>query len=157
MPSFIRPIAASLLPLSLACGAAAMTKDSAPALLEELALPLPRCEIRAERKGNAIALEGLVFTHGAVSGSYRLRVSQKSAGGSSEITQGGAFAAAPDGYGSLGTVSLMSGGSYTATLRVQWESHTIDCRSGTAPRRRVDTFPPAPPEPDPHPLRGGKI
>ena len=156
MPGFFRPIAASLLPLSLACGAAAMTKDSTPASREGLAPPLPRCEIRAERRGNAIALEGLVFAPRAASGSYRLRVSQRGAGGSSEITQGGEFTVAPDGVGSLGTVSLMSGGSYTATLRVQWEDHVVDCRTGTPPRR-VDTLPPVPPEPDPHPLRGARI
>lgn len=142
MSNFATVILASLIPLSGAWSASALANGGAPAPLpEEFAGDLPRCEIRAEPNGRGVVLEGLVFADVPLSGSYRFRVSQNGAGGSSQINQGGEFDAAPGAPESVGTVSLGSGpGSFTATLTVSWAGGSVDCAAGTG-KRRVELAP----------------
>jgi hypothetical protein len=133
-------LASSLLPLSLAWGAAAMTGGvKAGPVIDDLA-ELPVCELRAERTGRTVELEGLVHAGRAVSGSYRLRVVQNGGGGSSQINQGGEFDARAGSASSLGIVSLLAApGSYTATLTVQWDDGSLDCvaKAPATIRRRL--------------------
>ena len=78
MSNFATVILASLLPLSGAWSASALANGGAPdPLPEEFAGDLPRCEIRAERNGRGLLLEGLVFADVPLTGSYRLRISQR--------------------------------------------------------------------------------
>jgi hypothetical protein len=135
MRKTIHPLAAVALPLSLACGAAFAGTGAGPSL-EGPGEPVS-CEIRVERQGNVVTLEGLVHADAPLAGSYRLQVSQGGSGGSSRISQGGDFEAAPGEPASLGTVSLASGGAYRASLEVRWQGGVTDCSTGT-PGKRVE-------------------
>jgi len=88
-----------------------------------------RCEIAATSSGKTIALEGLVEADSAVSGTYLFRVVGSGRGGSSNIQQGGAFAAGPDGTATLGRIMLgaSSGAVYDATLTIETNGETIEC------------------------------
>ena len=88
-----------------------------------------RCEIAATSSGQTIALEGLVEADNAVSGSYLFRVVGSGRGGSSNIQQGGAFAAGPGGAATLGRIMLgaSAGAVYDATLTVETNGDTIEC------------------------------
>ena len=146
MSNFATVILASLLPLSGAWSASALANGGAPdPLPEEFAGDLPRCEIRAERNGRGVLLEGLVFADVPLTGSYRLRISQRGPGGSSQINQGGEFEATPGEPQSLGTVSVGSGpNSFTARLSVSFDDGgTVDCSAGTG-KRRVEFAPSSP-------------
>ncbi len=144
MRKTIHPLALAMLPLSMAAGAAFAGAGAGPSL-EGPAGPL-RCEIRAERQGNSVTLEGLVFAEAPLAGTYRLRVSQGGAAGSSQISQGGDFEAAPGEPESLGTVSLSSSGAYSATLEVRWSGGITGCSAG--PHGKRVEAPPATDTPD---------
>lgn len=143
MASIVRPLVASLLPLSLAWGALGMpVKDSGTWAEEEQTVPLrPRCQLRVDGDGDSIVLEGVVFARRSASGSYQLRVSQQSAGGSSNIAQSGDFVIESGSTASLGTVSLANGVSrYVAELTVQWDDGAADCVAEAPKRRKVKFF-----------------
>jgi hypothetical protein len=83
MASILTPLAASLLPLSLAWAALGMpVNGNGTGAQEEQTAPLrPHCQLRIDDDGESIVLEGVVFARRSASGSYDLRVSQESAGG----------------------------------------------------------------------------
>ena len=90
-----------------------------------------------------MVLEGLVFADVPITGTYQFRISQRGAGGSSQINQGGEFEAAPDEPASLGTVLIGSGpNGFRARLTVRWRGGTVDCNASTG-KRRVELAPPA--------------
>jgi hypothetical protein len=115
-------LAAALLPLSFAWGAAA-GGDLSPRAYGDG----PSCDLRIARDGGSLVLEGLVFAPAPVSGSYELVISQGGYAGESNIRQGGDFEIAPGADGSLGSVSLSAHGGYTATLIVHWHDGAPDC------------------------------
>jgi hypothetical protein len=86
-----------------------------------------RCELRVTESGDRVVLEGVVVAKTAVEGSYRMQVSRAGAAGSSDINQGGDFSATPGAPSTLGTVTLDSGGSYSAKLKVTWTGGSIEC------------------------------
>jgi CsgH protein len=143
MTSIVRPLAASLLPLSLAWGAMGMPVNGNGTFPDEGdTTPLrPRCQLLIDDDGDSIVLEGVVFTRRPAWGSYQLRVSQESAGGSSDIVQSGDFMVEPGSTASLGTVSLLNGVSrYVAELTVQWNDGAADCVAEAPKRRKVKLF-----------------
>jgi curli production assembly/transport CsgH protein len=143
MASIVTPLAASLLPLSLAWGALSMpVNGNGTWAEEEQTAPLrSRCQLRVDDDGESIVLEGVVFARRSASGSYQLRVSQQSAGGSSDIVQSGDFIVEFNSTASLVTVSLSNGVSrYVAELTVQWDDGTADCVAEAPKRRKVNLF-----------------
>jgi hypothetical protein len=143
MASIVRALVASLLPLSLAWGAWGMPVDGNGtwAQEEQTALLRPRCQLRVDDDGDSIVLEGIVSARKFASGSYHLRVSQESAGGSSNISQSGDFIVESGSTASLGTVSLSNGVSrYVAKLTVQWDDGVADCLATAPKRRKVNLF-----------------
>ena len=149
MSNFATVILASLLPLSGAWSASALANGGAPAPLpDEFAGDLPRCEIRAETDGRGVVLEGLVFADVPLTGTYRFRISQRGAGGSSQINQGGEFEATP-GRACIARHCF----DRKRTEQLQREAHgehgdggTVDCSAGTG-KRRVELAPSAPDTP----------
>ena len=140
MTSFVTPIVTSLLPLSLAWSAWGMpVNGNGTWAEEEETAPLrPRCQLRVDDDGDSIVLEGVVFARRSASGSYQLRVSQESAGGSSNIAQSGDFIIESGSTASLGTVSLANGVSrYVAELIVQWDDGAAECVAEAPKRRKV--------------------
>jgi hypothetical protein len=106
-------------------GAAAMVDGSGAKLTA-----LPACEIHVEHHAGSVVLEGQVFAGHAVSGSYQLTVWQNGAS-SSSISQGGDFTVPAGGSSSLGLVSLPGGGSYGATLKVNFDNNPVDCKAAS--------------------------
>jgi CsgH protein len=141
MTSLVRSLVTSLLPLSLAWSALGMpvNGDGTWAEEEQAAPMRPRCQVRVDDDGDSIVLEGVVFARRPTSGSYRLHVSQESAGGSSEIVQSGDFIVESGSAASLGTVSL-SNSVYVAELTVQWDDGDADCVAEAPKRRKVKFF-----------------
>ena len=76
------------------------------------------CEIRADREGGMVSLEGIVHAATGIEGAYRLRVSKSGGGGSSNIDQGGRFTAGPEQPATVSRVTLGGGGKYVAELEV---------------------------------------
>ena len=143
MTSSVKPLVASLLPLSLAWGAIAMPANGTGTGAEEeqIAPQRPRCQLQVGEDGGSIVLEGVVFARKPASGSYQMRVSQESAGGSSNIAQSGDFIVESGSTASLGTVSLSNGISrYVAKLTVQWDDGAADCIAEAPKRRKVKLF-----------------
>jgi hypothetical protein len=144
MASIVTPLAALLLPLSLAWGALSRpVNGNGTWAEEEQTAPLrSRCQLRVDDDGESIVLEGVMFARRSASGSYQLRVSQQSAGGGSDIVQSGDFLVESGSTASLGTVSLPNGVSrrYIAELTVQWDDGAADCVAEAPKRRKVKLF-----------------
>jgi hypothetical protein len=119
------PLAGWFVPAALGVGAIGVIASG----IERVDASQPmRCEIQVKERGNAVALEGVVFAKTAVTGSYQLRVSKSGGGGSSDISQSGDFRAGPGEPSTLGTVTLGGdGGSYIARLTVTWDGGSIEC------------------------------
>lgn len=88
-----------------------------------------RCEIEVEELGSGVQLQGVVFAEQGGHGSYQLRVSKSSGGGSSNINQSGEFSARANAPTRLGVIQLGGdGGSYDAQLKVFWNGEEVVCR-----------------------------
>jgi hypothetical protein len=86
-----------------------------------------RCEIQKSAASGGVSLVAVVHSDAAVSGSYTFHVTSGGNGGSSNISQGGPFAAAANGAVTLGTVMLGTGASYDAALTVTANGATVAC------------------------------
>ena len=84
-----------------------------------------RCEIETVNQGSMVSLAGLVHADAPLGGSYRFRVA--SAGGGTNISQGGNFSAGPGEPAILGRVSLGGNSIYDATLEVTADGMTVEC------------------------------
>jgi hypothetical protein len=73
------------------------------------------------------SLAAVVHANAAVSGSYSFKVVSGGRGGSSNINQGGPFAAKAKEMVTLGTVSVGPGASFNATLTVTADGATATC------------------------------
>ena len=135
MTRIIGPLAAVLLPLGLSFGASAMVEGNGPQPGAKLA-KLPACELHVERQAGSVVLEGEVHATHAAAGSYQLKIWQAGAS-SSSISQGGDFTVPAGGSSSLGLVSLPGGGSYGATLTVNFDNDPVDCKATTHGPRPV--------------------
>jgi hypothetical protein len=116
------PLAAAPLVLGLGVAGFAMADNEAGST------DPVRCEILAAPANGMIALEGVLHTDVALTGSYLFRVTSSGGAGSSNIQQGGMFSAEPDRPATLGTVMLgNSGGTYSASLEIQSNGTTVAC------------------------------
>lgn len=91
-----------------------------------------RCEIITDNAGGMVSLEGVVHAASALAGSYSFTVKSSGSGGSSDIEQGGEFAAAAGETVSLGQMSLGSGSTLDATLTVTAAGSTVECDGSTS-------------------------
>jgi hypothetical protein len=81
------------------------------------------CEIQADATNGMMVLQGVVHADAAISGSYRFKVT----GAATNISQGGAFAAAPGQTATLGKVMLGGHAIYDASLQVTANGVTTVC------------------------------
>jgi hypothetical protein len=84
------------------------------------------CSIDVRRTGSGVTLRPMVSADRTVSGSYRLRVTSRGAGGGSDIDQSGEFTAV-GARSVLGSVSLGGDGAYEARLTVTTGGRRIEC------------------------------
>jgi hypothetical protein len=120
---------ARAVPLALGLGMAGFAISAGQA--ESTDAPL-RCEIEMSKQGGMVAMQGVVHSDVAVSGSYRFRVASAGSGGNSNISQGGGFSADANDPVTLGNVMLGGGGSYDASLEVTANGETIECSERTS-------------------------
>ncbi len=85
------------------------------------------CEIRQQVSGGMLTLQGVATADSDMSGSYRLKISGGSGGGSSTINQGGEFSASAGEDVTLGRVTVNAGGYYDVTLEVSGGGHSARC------------------------------
>ena len=120
--------AARAVPLALGLGLAGIAISAGQA--ESTGGPV-RCEILTDTQNGMVAMQGVIHTDAAISGSYRFRVASAGGGGNSNISQGGNFSAGPDDAVTLGQVMLGANAVYDASLEVTSNGATIKCAERT--------------------------
>lgn len=109
--------------LAAAC-AVPLQSANAPA---QAAAPV-LCQIAITGPARSPTFEGRVKSDRAISGTYRLEIRRKGAGGQAMITQSGDFTAAPGATARLGGATL--GGDralYEAELELRWNGQRTRC------------------------------
>lgn len=87
-----------------------------------------RCEISITDTRGSTTIEGRVNTERAVSGTYRMAISNRSSGGQAMINQSGDFTASPNAPAILGQTTLGgSRGQYRADLEVNVNGQRMRC------------------------------
>lgn len=108
--------------LPTASNAAANTQGDKPMT----SIPGLSCEIRTESRSGMLELSAMAIATARISGIYKLTVTSRSSGGSSDVTQGGDFSARPGDEVVLGTLSI-NHGAYTAKLTLETAAGTATC------------------------------
>lgn len=85
------------------------------------------CEIQVTEHASSIALDAVVLSSTAASGTYEFSVSGGSGDGNSDIAQSGEFSVAAGSESSVGQVTLGNNGTYVARLAVTSGSSTHRC------------------------------
>lgn len=85
------------------------------------------CEISTTPQAGLVKLDALVHADKSLNGTYTFRVRKTGGGGSSTINQSGDFDARAGQTATLSSVSLGTGGAYTATLNVQTGADSVTC------------------------------
>jgi len=85
------------------------------------------CGIAATTQKGMLTLEGTVLSPMALEGSYRFALRSAGAGGSSNISQGGAFTAQPNEPALLGRMTINAGARYEATLELETGGQRFAC------------------------------
>lgn len=94
-----------------------------------------QCGIATSTEGGMLALEGTILSPVALSGEYRFAIQSSSNGGSSNISQGGYFAANANEATPLGKVLINAGASYNVVFDVTAGGKKIDCDQDIASLR----------------------
>lgn len=92
------------------------------------------CGINATSNGGMTALQAAFTSDVAVTGSYQFKVVSSGPGGSSNISQGGPFAAPANQTVTLGQVAINDGATYNVVFTVNANGVDLDC-SQTVPSR----------------------
>ena len=97
-----------------------------------VALPHPpsvQCEIEVVTTPHGTVLRPVARSAAALSGEYRLSVESAGSGGSSQVSQGGAFSLTPGRPETLGSVSLAqsSGMQVLARMELSWAGGRTHC------------------------------
>ncbi len=92
------------------------------------------CSIKVTKlSGGMTQLEGVVTADQPVNGSYRMRVTQKSDGGSSDIDQSGDFSAGPNKAAALNQMQVNSDGmEFDAELTITWPGGKLVCKEASS-------------------------
>ena len=85
------------------------------------------CAINAETAHGAISFTGLANGNAGDTGMYRMTVTGGSNGGSTSISQGGAFVLDDTGKADIGQARLNAGGIYDVQLELSLEGQTYRC------------------------------
>lgn len=116
--------------IAILSGAALLLALSVPVLAHGSGTDVPEfCAIQAVEQNGAMALQGVVTSPAALSGAYRFEVKAKGPSGSSNIAQGGVFAAKANEATPLGQVLLSSpGATYDVTLTIEANGTSTNCK-----------------------------
>lgn len=90
-----------------------------------------RCEISITDARGATTIEGRVSAERPVSGTYRMAIASRGAGGQSTINQSGDFSASPAAPALLGQTTLSgSRAQYSADLELRVNGEALRCTDG---------------------------
>lgn len=90
------------------------------------------CGIDTSTERGLMTIAGVVHSPTALSGQYSLALESRGSGGSSTISQGGAFALDPGTVGTLGTVTVNAGASVTIAFTITSNGRQLDCSAPIA-------------------------
>ncbi|KRA45564.1 curli-like amyloid fiber formation chaperone CsgH [Devosia sp. Root635] len=93
------------------------------------------CGIATNSERGMLVLEGIIVSPAALSGEYRFAVQSSGNGGSTNISQGGHFAANANEDTILGKVLVNAGSSYDIAFDVTVGGQKIDCDQDIASLR----------------------
>ncbi|MDP4023760.1 curli-like amyloid fiber formation chaperone CsgH [Methylobacterium sp. NEAU 140] len=116
--------------LGLLCGLSPLAPQGALAMPEsDLSDGRVRCRIEQNRQGSVLTLHGVVTSVVPASGTYQMRILKHGPAGSSQISQGGRFAADPRAQATLGdvSISLEASSSFEAQLVLEVDGQRIAC------------------------------
>jgi hypothetical protein len=112
-------------PLLLGLGAAGLAMGAGAASSSDEPLS---CEIQADSMNGMIVLQGVIHADVPITGSYRFNVASAGGAGNTNMSQGGAFTAAPGEAVMLGKVMLGNAGAiYDATLEIESDGMAVEC------------------------------
>ena len=86
-----------------------------------------QCGIAEKTESGMLSIEGKMLSSVPVDGSYQFRVQAKGPGGSSQVSQGGAFTAAANDPVVLGRMTINSGANYDAELAITANGVAVTC------------------------------
>ena len=85
------------------------------------------CGVATKTDGGMMAIEGTLLSPTALVGEYRFALKSNGGGGSTNISQGGQFSAAPNAEVSLGQVMINAGANISVDFTVTANGKTFDC------------------------------
>ncbi|ODT83802.1 MAG: hypothetical protein ABS76_02535 [Pelagibacterium sp. SCN 64-44] len=85
------------------------------------------CGIATTTQQGMLTIEGQVLSPEPLQGSYRFSLRSAGPGGSSTISQSGAFSAQPGEPALLGRMTINAGSNYEATLDLETGGQSIAC------------------------------
>ncbi|UYO00677.1 MAG: hypothetical protein KIT02_05545 [Devosia sp.] len=103
-------------------GAAGMAIGASSAPVSDLA-----CGVSTVTKNGMMAIEGVVQSPEPLAGEYRFSLKSSSAGGNTNIRQGGAFTLPANDVVTLGRVMVNAGSNLDIDFTVTTDGQTIDC------------------------------
>jgi hypothetical protein len=123
MTKFARNSALAL-PLLLGIGMAAAAATSGMANSPAATV---QCGVTTTTNHGMLTLAGTILSPRALSGSYTVAVQSKSNGGSSNLSQGGAFTVAANQSTTIGTMMLNADARYTVNFQITVDGKTQPC------------------------------
>ena len=85
------------------------------------------CGVATRTDGGMMAIQGTLTSPTALTGEYRFALKSNGGGGSTNISQGGQFSAAPNAEVSLGQVMINAGANVRVDFTVTANGKTFDC------------------------------
>ena len=114
--------------LATACTIPATAQNTGPNTGTNAGHAPLRCEVALEDLGGATRIQGRVHSDRAISGTYTMAVTSRSAGGMANIRQSGDFQAAPDTPALLGETRLMGRpDAQSVDLEIRVEGTRMTC------------------------------
>ncbi|MFD1251552.1 hypothetical protein DEVEQU_03603 [Devosia equisanguinis] len=92
------------------------------------------CGVSTKTEHGMLAVEGVLQSPTALNGEYRFALKSSGGGGSTNVSQGGAFSAAPDAAVSLGRVMVNAGSKIDVDFSVTANGKQLDCSQQFAAR-----------------------
>lgn len=85
------------------------------------------CGVSTTAKGGMVAIEGRLLSPTPLSGDYRFALKSSGNGGTSNISQGGPFSAAPNSEVLLGNVMLNANARFNVDFTITADGKKFDC------------------------------
>jgi len=115
----------AIVPVLLGLGLVATAATGGPANTPSAAAI--ECGVATQINGNMQSIEGVVLGKSALSGDYQFQLKSSGGGGSTNISQGGGFAAKANEITTLGQVAINADARYQLDFTITANGQKIDC------------------------------